>query len=220
MCLPKSAGGLHITNLKTWNRAAITKVCWELEHKQDRLWVRWIHSYYIKGQSSATIPIPQQASWMVRKVIEARGNLNQAQAFAAGNNNMRHIYINMLGVYPKMTWKHLICSNDARPKAIFTLRVQLHGHLNTAERLISWGMMVDSICTLCQTHHETKEHLFVDCVFGKSLWARLMQWLKWVTRPAHSWPQRPHWILKQTGEISSRSGPENDIYRMDTCRLD
>ncbi|KAG5571299.1 hypothetical protein H5410_061065 [Solanum commersonii] len=49
MCTPKVARGLNLVNLRVWNKAAILKMCWDIEKKQDRLWIKWIHSYYING---------------------------------------------------------------------------------------------------------------------------------------------------------------------------
>ncbi|XP_019257891.1 PREDICTED: uncharacterized protein LOC109236129 [Nicotiana attenuata] len=65
-----AAVGLNLINLALWNKAAITKICWELANKKDKLWIKWIHSYYIKDQVFATMRAPKQASWMVRKILE------------------------------------------------------------------------------------------------------------------------------------------------------
>ncbi|XP_060170346.1 uncharacterized protein LOC132601264 [Lycium barbarum] len=59
------------------NQAAITKLCWDLAHKEDKLWVKWIHAYYIKDQQLSVCPIPQIASWMTRKIVAARGVIEQ-----------------------------------------------------------------------------------------------------------------------------------------------
>ncbi|KAK4721812.1 hypothetical protein R3W88_012045 [Solanum pinnatisectum] len=65
VCLPKSVGGMNLINIRLWNQAAIAKTCWDLAHKSDKLWIRWIHSFYIKNQQFFTAPNPKQASWMV-----------------------------------------------------------------------------------------------------------------------------------------------------------
>ncbi|XP_019254861.1 PREDICTED: uncharacterized protein LOC109233438 [Nicotiana attenuata] len=44
MCAPRATGGLNLINLALWNKAAITKTCWELANKKDKLWIKWIHS--------------------------------------------------------------------------------------------------------------------------------------------------------------------------------
>nr|XP_016468578.1 PREDICTED: uncharacterized protein LOC107791096 [Nicotiana tabacum] len=64
ICTPKSAGGHNLINLLLWNKAAIAKICWDLAHKQEKLWIRWINAYYIKQQQLQHMPIPYQASWM------------------------------------------------------------------------------------------------------------------------------------------------------------
>ncbi|XP_075087887.1 uncharacterized protein LOC107829334 [Nicotiana tabacum] len=66
ICLPKSTRGLNLHNLQVWNNAAIAKTHWDLTHKQDKLWIKWIHAYYIKDQSLGTMTIPQTSSWMDR----------------------------------------------------------------------------------------------------------------------------------------------------------
>lgn len=33
-----------------WNKASVCKLLWNLANKKDKVWVRWIHEYYIKGR--------------------------------------------------------------------------------------------------------------------------------------------------------------------------
>lgn len=68
--LPLQAGGLNIINLKFWNRAAICKLFWGLHQKKDRIWIRWIHGYYIKQQDIYEMSVPMQCSWIIRKIPE------------------------------------------------------------------------------------------------------------------------------------------------------
>ncbi|XP_070017034.1 uncharacterized protein [Nicotiana sylvestris] len=49
VCYPASAGGLNILDIAIWKRAAISKLLWNLCCKKDKLWVKWVHNYYIKG---------------------------------------------------------------------------------------------------------------------------------------------------------------------------
>ncbi|XP_019237534.1 PREDICTED: uncharacterized protein LOC109217724 [Nicotiana attenuata] len=72
VCKPKSSGGLNILNLKKWNRAAILKLHWDLTSKADRLWIKWLHMYHIKGQPISNIKGAKQASWMERMLTADR----------------------------------------------------------------------------------------------------------------------------------------------------
>lgn len=59
VCLPNTAGGLNLINIYQWNKAAITKTCWDLAHKQDKLWIKWIDDFCIKENEFYLNPIPQ-----------------------------------------------------------------------------------------------------------------------------------------------------------------
>ncbi|KAG5608596.1 hypothetical protein H5410_019877 [Solanum commersonii] len=48
------------------------KMCWNLTHKQNKLWIRWIHTYYTKGRLVQDIEI--QACWMVGKNLKRFDN--------------------------------------------------------------------------------------------------------------------------------------------------
>ncbi|XP_049394711.1 uncharacterized protein LOC125859002 [Solanum stenotomum] len=72
ICLLGAAGGLHVMNLCTCNNATILKLLWDIDRKKDCLWVQWVHSYYIKTGDIYLVRIPSNASWVVRKVLEAR----------------------------------------------------------------------------------------------------------------------------------------------------
>jgi len=68
----KVAGGLNLVNLKVWNKAAVLKMCWDIEKKQDRLWIKWIHSYYIKGQHMEALRFLLKLVGWLKKFLEQR----------------------------------------------------------------------------------------------------------------------------------------------------
>lgn len=41
-------GGLNITSVKEWNKATLGKLLWNLGTLKDKMWIQWIHYYYIK----------------------------------------------------------------------------------------------------------------------------------------------------------------------------
>ncbi|KAG5628737.1 hypothetical protein H5410_000454 [Solanum commersonii] len=51
-------GGLGMINLALWNKAALTIACWDLAHTEYKMWIKWIHSYYMKGQQWNDLRIP------------------------------------------------------------------------------------------------------------------------------------------------------------------
>lgn len=49
---PKVAGGLNISEIQKWNKASIIKHMWSLSQKKDKLWIKWVHTYYLKGKQT------------------------------------------------------------------------------------------------------------------------------------------------------------------------
>ncbi|KAF8046587.1 hypothetical protein N665_3598s0002 [Sinapis alba] len=41
------------------------------------------------------------------------------------------------------------------------------------DRIISWGLSTNPLCLLCNSHHETRDHLFFSCHFSSSVWESL-----------------------------------------------
>ena len=75
VCRPKNEGGMGLINMQLWNRAAIAKLCWDLANKEDKLWIKWIHVYYMRGQNDWQKR--EQASWMIRKIMQAKQIVDQ-----------------------------------------------------------------------------------------------------------------------------------------------
>lgn len=73
LCCPKTTGGLKFMDIQTWNNAAICKLFLSLS-KKDKLWVRWVHIFYVKG-SQVSEAQAKQASWVVQKSLKAKKNL-------------------------------------------------------------------------------------------------------------------------------------------------
>ncbi|XP_019264507.1 PREDICTED: uncharacterized protein LOC109242131 [Nicotiana attenuata] len=205
MCTPKSTRGMNIINLMIWNKAAIAKVCWDLAHKEDKLCIRWINAYYIKHQQIQTMPIPKQASWMVRRIIASRDVLQQIQCTRGDKETIRHMYLQLLGDLPRMSWKSLVFQNAARPKAIFNLWLMLHGRLPTKDRIASWGMTIDRSCVLCQGQLETRDHLFLHCSYATELWSRIWKWIQEDQVSYSNWQHHLQWIIKKAKGKSNQA---------------
>lgn len=125
VCLPKSAGGLNLLNLRMWNQAAICQLLWALSMKKEKLWITWVHSYYIKNQDIKTMPIPTQAAWMIRKIITTRKvwrTLGDTDKLVHGGKFMiSKAYSQIRGAVPSVNWRELVCHNCAEPGQTFIL---------------------------------------------------------------------------------------------------
>ena len=49
VCKPKSAGGLNVINLHSWNQATLGKLLWNIHMKAYHIWIKWLDTFYFKG---------------------------------------------------------------------------------------------------------------------------------------------------------------------------
>ncbi|XP_056698045.1 uncharacterized protein [Spinacia oleracea] len=201
LCFPKSCGGWNLKDLTVWNKAAVLKHCWALALKQDRLWVRWIHAYYIQHRDFWTIPIPNGLTWSSRKIWHNREVFLQAngvdQFVQAGKFRIQKMYkfLHPFGV--QVGWKRLICNSHASPKSTFIVWLAVQNKLATKDRLISWHLNIDGTCGLCQLESESLDHLFFSCSYSKEIWRQVLIHLG-VTRAVLPWQEEVQIAAKRS----------------------
>lgn len=59
------------------------------------------------------------------------------------------------------------------PKWSFILWLAVQQKLNTRDRLLNWGMIVEGDCTFCTNGQESHHHLFFQCPLSLSVWDRM-----------------------------------------------
>ncbi|KAF9589382.1 hypothetical protein IFM89_023414 [Coptis chinensis] len=74
LCTAKEFGGLGITKIADWNRAAICGLVYKLATKQDNLWVKWMWANKIKANNFWTMTIPKDCLWSWRNILDRRVN--------------------------------------------------------------------------------------------------------------------------------------------------
>ncbi|XP_028125748.1 uncharacterized protein LOC114322601 [Camellia sinensis] len=73
VCAPKNEGGLGFKSLDIWNRAAIAKHIWFLfSGGEGSMWCQWVKSYLLKGKSFWIVKVPNDPSWVWRKLLSLR----------------------------------------------------------------------------------------------------------------------------------------------------
>lgn len=168
VCRPKSCGVLNIKDFGLWNVAALMKQLWAIMFKKERLWIRWVHAYYIKAQNVSSVKLLIDCSWMLKKIfaqreVLARWGGNWHSVMKRDNFSIQLAYRKLVGPLNKVSWKGLVCGNGASPKAVFIAWMLAHQKVLTVDRLNAWGMELDPLCAMCKQEPETQEHLFLQC---------------------------------------------------------
>lgn len=160
--MPRSAGGLNILEFYRWNKSAICKLLWAVTQKKDSLWVKWIHCFYIKQRDLVQIPIPNQACWLVRKILEAKSWLVNhgdpevlLKSFEIqGKFSIKKAYQFFTPQFQKVDWKKTVLVQSIIPRHQFILWLAIQHRLSTVDRLERWGIQVEKECVLCESDTE------------------------------------------------------------------
>ena len=72
-----------------------------------------------------------------------------------------------------VNWATGVWFKEGVKRHIFTSWLLCHGRLNTADRLLGFGMTVDSNCCFCAGGQESAQHLFLFCPYSQYITDRL-----------------------------------------------
>ncbi|XP_045822135.1 uncharacterized protein LOC123915019 [Trifolium pratense] len=75
VCQPKRYGGLNLIDIEIWNRITMLKLLWNLGSKADNLWEKWVHAYYIKNRQIMEARVPNNASWLMKAIMQQRDDI-------------------------------------------------------------------------------------------------------------------------------------------------
>ncbi|XP_056690394.1 uncharacterized protein [Spinacia oleracea] len=165
--------------------------------------------YYVKGNNIITTLVPHQASWVIKKIFNAR-------TYAPGNSTivLKHklsisqIYRELRGNFQKVSWRKMLCNNYAPPKCTFITWLAIMGRLATCENLLKVGVHCDQVCSQCNKENETFEHLFFLCDFSYEVWSAILRWMGF-RRNVEAWSVELQ-LLKQ----HNNNSVSHNVYRM------
>ncbi|GJV26066.1 hypothetical protein Tco_1378761 [Tanacetum coccineum] len=72
ICLPKQERGLGLRSLEVFNLALMTTHVWNIISNKESLWVRWIHTYKLRGRILWDIQPKSSTSWGWWKILQLR----------------------------------------------------------------------------------------------------------------------------------------------------
>ncbi|GJV46442.1 putative RNA-directed DNA polymerase [Tanacetum coccineum] len=75
VCIPKHEGGLGIRRIEDFNIALMDTHIWSIFTHRESLWVKWVHTYKLKGRSFWDVPCRGDASWGWHKLLQFRSTI-------------------------------------------------------------------------------------------------------------------------------------------------
>ncbi|XP_058785008.1 uncharacterized protein LOC131659909 [Vicia villosa] len=200
VCEPRKAGGLNLVDLHCWNKATIIKLLWNLQAKDDKLWVMWMHIYYLKGQPINSWRIPTNCSWIMKKMMSYREDMTNStywsNSLQAGRYITRCMYRELRGEKDPTPWYKFFYQNAAKPRARFIMWIALWDRLPTKSRLARFGIITNVEYMFCRME-DTQEHLMFDCGVTRNIWRLILQWIG-VNRIPTGWQNEKQWLCEET----------------------
>ena len=114
-------------NIAAWNKAHIAKLVWSVALKKDVLWVKWIHSKYLKAKNWWDYQAPSECSWYWRKVVYIKEifkkgmqtHLNEEWKWLEGNNyTIKDGYDWLIGVFAYKAWTKVVWARTITPRLL------------------------------------------------------------------------------------------------------
>lgn len=138
--------------------------------KQDNVWIKWIHSLYIKGLEWQSYKPCADASWYWRKVCEVKEKL-KLYVTREEISNMTHqsikvVYDRIVGSQERVTWDKLVWNRLSTPKHIFIMWLAIQRKQQNSEKLQQIGVSNSNLCLICGNGAENHSHLFFNCMFN------------------------------------------------------
>jgi hypothetical protein len=75
VCLPKHEGGLGLLDIQASNNSFLAKQLWNIHQKQDSIWIRWIHHFYLNNHSIWNVQSQRTSSPLWKSIFALKNQL-------------------------------------------------------------------------------------------------------------------------------------------------
>lgn len=194
LCQSKSTGGLNFMNIELWNKAAICKLLWSVCRRKEKLWIIWVHTYYIKGEVYGWKIQRMHRGWF-RRCSKLENILRQLDTIWHTFNRWTISYQRGVSKAPRPIPKKLVLNNQGAPKWKWIFRLAVCDRLATRDRIAQWGINTTPLCALYNTCNETLEHLLFECEVSGSIWKKVLRW-QTIHRGNMAWQREIQWAIR------------------------
>ncbi|XP_074292531.1 uncharacterized protein LOC141619416 [Silene latifolia] len=182
ICKPRRKGGLGLKLLHQWNVALMGKYVWWVEQKTDHLWVKWVHTIYIKNTTWKDYEPTITTSWAWRRLCAVKTQLkpwlyDEAWRDSGSDYTVKLGYSWLVDAGPDIFWYPWIHNRIMLPKHNFFIWLVAHKRLLTQDRLMRMHITQSNRCYLCAAEEEDLNHLFFSCSFSRQCVRLLEDWL-------------------------------------------
>ena len=121
--------------------------------KQDNIWIKWIHSVYLRDEDWWSYQPNLDASWYWKKICSTRDHLKhyygQAELCGMTKYSVKTVYEKIVGPKNVVQWDRFVWSRLNTPKHNFICWLAIQAKLNTTARLAHIGIRNMGTCLIC-----------------------------------------------------------------------
>ncbi|KAG5404212.1 hypothetical protein IGI04_010331 [Brassica rapa subsp. trilocularis] len=120
------------------------------------------------------------------------------EGVASGKYKTSQVYWELKGEEAKVPWTKVVWTKRGIPKHSFLVWLVVLNRCPTRDRLLAWGLSVDSNCLLCNLEPESRDHLFFRCPFSMRVWSEVGRRCSFTSSP--SWQDTINRLMALTGD--------------------
>lgn len=156
VCRPKQAGGLGLMDLFLLNISLMLKLFWDIVLNKESLWVKWVHSIYIKNLDLWTMEVKSSFTWSIKAILKLRDRASACVSQVDKQWILPGIPFSAPATYaafspsfPNIWWSFGLWNKYTLKKCSFSAWFAFHNRLYTKDRLKLWNLIDDATCCLC-----------------------------------------------------------------------
>ncbi|MFS7918598.1 putative RNA-directed DNA polymerase [Helianthus anomalus] len=196
----KKRGGMGLGNIRNFNWAMLVKWWWRYNSDSNQLWASVVGAIH-KGNSSLhppDVPVKKSIPGMWKDIgsvdksltkvginlkenLIADGSSWKWRSTVNGCFSIKQVRLDIEFANSEADGNALVFDwNSWAPhKVNYLLWRALMGKIASKAGLIRRGIhLADSLCPRCGLYNEDPDHIFVNCLWSKSIWWNLLVWMK------------------------------------------
>ncbi|CAL1367519.1 unnamed protein product [Linum trigynum] len=207
LAYPKKEGGLGFRDMYSWNRACMIRHIWLILLQEGSIWVAWVIRYKLKGRDLWSYTCTS-ASWNWKKLLKLRSKVESLISVRSGallidntimpRYSIRKIWKLIRPCQQRVPWWTILWKGVTIPRNRIITWLLIRGSINTKRKMLKWGFSGDVSCCLCKIGIDDRDHLYVQCMFSRQMFAALF--CRYLQMPmVRNWDELMAFLIRKLG---------------------
>ncbi|KAF5780940.1 putative reverse transcriptase zinc-binding domain-containing protein [Helianthus annuus] len=195
----KKFGGMGVGGIQDFNQAMLAKWWWRFKANPNHLWAKVVAAIHYGNNSPLLIPLKKSIPgvWKdvssvetalakiginIKEFLVKEGDVWRWRSDPNGSFSLKQVRMDIESATdgPTSADRFVFGWNSwAPPKVNFLLWRACLGKIASKVGLIHRGIQIqDSFCSRCGISDEDPDHIFVNCLWARSIWWNILTWIR------------------------------------------